>query len=123
MTATGRVMSTAEFRDRLWDIWLKLQRMRRDDPVRPSQAWLARELTERGVSMSQSGVSYWFRGDGAPGDLRTYVALAAALSWGERGSDGWVDPGWLAFGEHTEAQPPAGLESGGWTSVPQDGEG
>jgi hypothetical protein len=117
MATIAKTMTGTEFRDRLWDVQLKLQRLRRDGQ-RPTQAWIAREMTARGVSISQTAISSWFSGGTTPGDLRTYIVLAQVLSWGERGTDGWVDPGWLAFGEDTDARPPA-LDAGGWTPIPQ----
>ena len=117
MSVAAKFVPHIGFRDRLLDAWLGLQRARRD---RVTQGWIAREMAKRDVSMTQSGISGWFRGEATPSDTRTYVVLAEVLSWGERGKPGWVDPGWLAFGDDSLAPPP---EIGAWGTPMAQPEG
>jgi hypothetical protein len=118
MATAAKSMAVTDFKDRLLHVWLDLQRARND---RITQVWIAQEMTRRGVSMTQGSVSSWFRGESLPRDLQTYVVLAQVLSFGPRGKRGWVDPGWLAFGEGTDAPAPEG-SIGLWTAMQQPEE-
>lgn len=113
-------MTGTEFQHRLWDAWLTLQREYvRRGRERPTQKWLAQAMTEAGSPIGQGGVSEWMRGKAAPATCRVYVTLAKVLSWGERGSSGWIDPGWLAFGEDSDAPPPDFHGGAQWTTIPR----
>lgn len=93
----GLPVQLQTFRDRLLRAWALLQ-LREGGIL--SQTWLAGEVArELGMeeTMSPSTVSYWFAGVRLPGDLDTMAALARVLR---------VDPGWLAFGDASQAPAP-----------------
>ena len=118
-----KTMASTDFRERLWDAWLTLQReCVRRGLDRPTQQWLSQRMKELGEPRGQGGISDWFRGNTTPSDVRTYVILAQALSWGERGEQGWVDPGWLCFGEETNALPPEFHGGARWEAMPRNGD-
>lgn len=115
MATALNIVSQTEFRDRLVRAWLELQVAKND---RVTQSEIAAWMTELGVPMTQGSVSAWFRGDAGPRDLKTYICLAQVLSWGPRGEKGWIDPGWLAFGDASDAPDP-GTNGGAWRAIQQ----
>lgn len=95
MTAVRyNTMAANGFATRLFRAWHLLQ-IRKGGGV--TQEWLGRQVGRiLGEDLvSQSAVSRWFKG--ATPDLDTIAALGRALG---------VDPGWLAFGELSEAPAP-----------------
>ena len=82
------------FSSRLFRAWHFLQ-LRKGGGA--TQEWLGRRVGKMlgEEEISQSAVSRWFRGS-VP-DLETIAAMAKALE---------VDPGWLAFGEASQAPSP-----------------
>jgi transcriptional regulator with XRE-family HTH domain len=96
MTAISyNVMAEQGFSARLFRAWHLLQ-IRKEGTA--TQEWLGKKVGKvLGVSepISQSAVSRWFRG--ATPDLETIGAIAKALE---------VDPGWLAFGDNSQAPSP-----------------
>ena len=85
------------FRERMFRAWTLLQ-LRKGQQL--SQQWLGRELgleLGRESAVDQGLISYWLSGKKTPGDYETMVGLARVLG---------VDPGWLAFGEASEAPGP-----------------
>ena len=84
------------FRDRLFRAWALLQaKLGRS----VSQSWLAQRMADElgQASVSQSTISGYFTGKFQPDTIDRWVALAKVLE---------VDPGWLAFGDDSQAPPP-----------------
>ena len=85
------------FRDRLLRAWTLLQ-ARRGRGL--SQVWLAQEVGQelgQDGPVGQSTISGYFTGRFQPEDVDRWLALARVLE---------VDPGWLAFGDDSQAPPP-----------------
>ena len=88
------IMTEQGFSIRLFRAWHLLQ-IRKGGGA--TQEWLGKRVGRilGEAEVSQSAVSRWFKG--ATPDLETIAAIAKALD---------VDPGWLAFGEDSQAPSP-----------------
>lgn len=97
--STEKTIMLKEAEKRLFVHRLKQAIWRYGKPPRKalSQAELGKLVGELlGRSFSQATVGGWLKGS-LPADLGAMVALARALE---------VDPGWLYFGEHSDASAP-----------------